>query len=179
VAISASSPAAVPVAADDRDERIQALFEQNYRGLSRLAYLIVGDSVQAEEIVMDAFLRTFASWRRIRDLDRADAYLRRAVVNLSRTRVRRKRTEERSAPTGGVATTGWNVESHEAARQIWDAVRSLPHRQRAAVILRYYQDLPEAEIAAALKCSVGTVKSQLSKARASLSRALEDEGDES
>jgi RNA polymerase sigma-70 factor (sigma-E family) len=166
------------LAAEDRDERIQALFEEHYRGLCRLAYLIVGDTVQAEEIVMDAFLRTFASWRRIRDLDRADAYLRRAVVNLSRTRVRRRRTEERSAPTGGVATTGWNVESHEAARHVWDAVRSLPHRQRAAVILRYYQDLPEAEIAATLKCSVGTVKSQLSKARASLSRALEYEGDE-
>ena len=81
MAISASSPAAVPVAADDRDQRIRALFGEHYPGLCRLAYLIVGDAALAEEIVMDAFLRTFASWRRIRDLDRADAYLRRAVVN--------------------------------------------------------------------------------------------------
>jgi RNA polymerase sigma-70 factor (sigma-E family) len=166
------------LATEDRDERIQALFEQHYQGLCRLAYLIVGDSVQAEEIVMDAFLRTFASWRRIRDLNRADAYLRRAVVNMSRTRLRRRHTEERSALASGLGPAGWDVDSHEAARRVWDAVRSLPHRQRAAVILRYYEDLPEAEIAATLRCSLGTVKSQLSKARASLSRALEDEGDQ-
>jgi RNA polymerase sigma-70 factor (sigma-E family) len=159
----------VPVAADDRDERIRALFKEHYKGLCRLAYLITGDEAQAEELVMDAFMRTFAGWRRIRDLDRADAYLRRAVVNLSRSRLRRLQTESRppqlrNAPTEPDA---------DDARMVWDAVRALPHRQRAAVVLRYYEDLPEAEIADALGCSVGTVKSQLSKARAALALALE------
>lgn len=168
MAISASC-ATVPVAADDRDQRIRALFEEHYAGLCRLAYLITGDAAQAEELVMDAFMRTFASWRRIRDLDRADAYLRRTVVNLSRSRLRRQRTEERSPQL----TETQAVSDADDARVGWDAVRTLPHRQRAAVVLRYYQDLPESEIADALGCSVGTVKSQLSKARASLAITLE------
>jgi RNA polymerase sigma-70 factor (sigma-E family) len=173
VAISASSPAAAPVASDDRDERIRALFEEHYAGLCRLAYLIVGDAAQAEELVMDAFLRTFAGWRRIRDLDRADSYLRRAVVNLSRSTNRRRHTEERAVVTDQ-STIAFSLEADlDDARIVWDAVRALPHRQRAAVVLRYYQDLPEVEIADALGCSVGTVKSQLFKARASLSHALQ------
>jgi RNA polymerase sigma-70 factor (sigma-E family) len=167
VAISASAPAAL--AADDRDERIKALFEEHYAGLCRLAYLITGDEAQAEELVMDAFMRTFAGWRRIRDLDRADAYLRRTVVNLSRSRLRRLRTKERSLDFVPTPTAS----DPDDARVVWDAVRSLPTRQRAAVVLRYYEDLPEAEIASALGCSVGTVKSQLSKARTTLARTLE------
>src|SRR5690348_16236384 len=98
--MSVSSPGAVPVPADDtndRDARIRALFEEQYAGLCRLAYLITGDRAHAEELVMDAFLKTFAGWRRIRDLDKADRYLRRAVVNLSRSKNRRRLTEERSA----------------------------------------------------------------------------------
>jgi RNA polymerase sigma-70 factor (sigma-E family) len=172
VAISASPPATVPVAADDRDdrdERIQALFQEHYAGLCRLAYLITGDQALAEELVMDAFMRTFAGWRRIRDLDRADAYLRRAVVNLSRSRLRRRQTESQSPPFRAAP----KEPDADDARVVWDAVRALPHRQRAAVVLRYYEDLPEVEIADALGCSVGTVKSQLSKARSALARALE------
>ena len=175
MAISASS-ATVPVAADDaldRDQRIRALFEEQYAGLCRLAYLITGDQSQAEELVMDAFLRTLAGWWRIRDLDRADRYLRRAVVNLSRSQNRRRHTADRSGladqPTMVFSTNA----DPEDARVVWDAVRSLPQRQRAAVVLRYYEDLSEADIADTLGCSVGTVKSQLSKARASLARALE------
>jgi RNA polymerase sigma-70 factor (sigma-E family) len=164
------------VVAEDREERIQALFEAHYPGLCRLASLIVGDRVQAEEVVMDAFLRTFASWRRIRDLDRVEAYLRRAVVNISRSRLRRRRTEER--PAGAPASRGsWDPDRREGDRVVQEAVLRLPHRQRAAVVLRYYEDLPEADIAHALGCSVGTVKSQLAKARATLGRALAAEGD--
>jgi RNA polymerase sigma-70 factor (sigma-E family) len=176
VAISASPAAAVPVPADsaaDRDERIRTLFEDHYAGLCRLAYLIVGDGAQAEELVMDAFVRTFVGWRRIRDLDNADRYLRRAVVNLSRSRNRRRQTEERSA-LEDPPTMAFSLDADpEDARVVWDAVRALPHRQRAAVVLRYYEDLPEADIADTLGCSVGTVKSQLSKARASLAHALQ------
>lgn len=171
MAITAPSSAPPIVAADDRDERIRELFDEHYGGLCRLAYLIVGDEPQAEELVMDAFVRTFAGWRRIRDLDRADAYLRRAVVNLSRSRVRRRHIEQRS-PRSDPMTTSFSTDVDDA-RVVLDAVRALPHRQRAAVVLRYYQDLPEAEIADALGCSLGTVKSQLSKARASLADALQ------
>jgi len=166
---------AVGVEGGDRDERIADLFDAHYAGFCRLAYLIVGDRAVAEEVVMDTFVGTFVGWRRIRDLDRCEAYLRRGVVNLSRSRSRRRRVEERSnaatwhapAPAGG-----WDPETHANDSVIWDAVRALPERQRATVALRYYADLSEADIAGALGCSPGTVKSQLAKARATLKRAL-------
>jgi DNA-directed RNA polymerase specialized sigma24 family protein len=98
VALSVPDVGIPPVAADEdsRDQRFAELFDHQYPGLCRLAFLIVGDRMQAEEVVMDAFARTFASWGRMRRLDRSEAYLRRAVVNLSRTRARRRQTEERS-----------------------------------------------------------------------------------
>jgi RNA polymerase sigma-70 factor (sigma-E family) len=159
----------------ERDRRVGDLFDHHYPGLCRLAYLIVGDRVQAEEVVMDAFMRTFASWGRIRDLDHSEAYLRRAVVNLSRTRARRLHTEERS--NAAVARQPLKQPGAETERKliVWEAVKCLPDRQRAAVVLRYYEDLPEADIADVLGCTVGTVKSQLSKARAALARALDEE----
>jgi RNA polymerase sigma-70 factor (sigma-E family) len=175
------------MAADDRDARVAALFHDHYAGLCRLAYLIVGERVAAEEVVMDAFLQTFVSWRRIRDLDRAPAYLRRAVVNRSRSRTRRRHIEDRSnavvgtrpdgAGAGASSSQAWDAERHETGRVVGDAVRRLPHRQRAAVVLRYYADLSEGDIADTLGCSTGTVKSQLAKARTSLARMLDDEGD--
>ena len=167
-----------------RDEQISALFDAHYGRLRDLAYLILGDRNLAEEMVMEAFMKTFTGWGRIRDLDRADAYLKRAVVNLCRSRIRRKvvearsnaityRREERKAPD-------WDPDVHEESRELWTAVRALPVRQRACIILRYVEDLPEGDIAEILECSVGTVRSQMSRARRKLEIALQDvlvEGD--
>jgi RNA polymerase sigma-70 factor (sigma-E family) len=159
-----------------RDREIAALFDRHYGPMCRLAYVILGDAAIAEELVMEAFLKTFSGWWRIRDRARIDAYLRRAVVNLCRSRIRRKAIEARVNATlhsrEQVTTPAWDPERHETGRLVWQAVQTLPERQRAAVVLRYFEDLPEAEIAEALQCSVGTVKSQLSKARAKLERAL-------
>jgi RNA polymerase sigma-70 factor (sigma-E family) len=159
----------------ERDQEVAALFNRHYTPLCRLAYVILGDAATAEEVVMEALLKTFAGWRRIRDVDRVDAYLRRSVVNLCRSKIRRKMIEarvnaathqqERPAPE-------WDPERHETARAVWQAVRTLPTRQRACVVLFYFEDLPEARIADVLECSIGTVKSQLSKARAKLEREL-------
>jgi RNA polymerase sigma-70 factor (sigma-E family) len=162
----------------DPERGVAALFDRNYASLCRLAYVILGDVQLSEEIVMDALLKTYTAWGRIRDPARSDAYLRRAVVNLCRSKIRRKmiearvnrvsyEREERRAPD-------WDPERHETSRLVWEAVRKLPNRQRAAVVLRYFEDLPEAEIAETLDCSVGTVKSQLSKARSRLERELGD-----
>ena len=159
-----------------RDDAVSDLFDQHYAPLCRLAYVILGDAALAEEIVMDALLKTFTGWGRLRDTERADAYLTRAVVNLCRSKIRRKVIEarvnatvhhrdERKAPD-------WEPERHETSRLVWQRVTELPERQRACVVLRYYQDLPEAEIADIMECSVGTVKSQLSKARAKLEGIL-------
>lgn len=163
----------------ERDRLVGALFDRNYAPMCRLAYVILGDAALAEEIVMEALLKTFTGWRRIREIENSDAYLRRAVVNLCRSKIRRKVIEarvnqvvhhrdERRRPD-------WDPERHETSRLVWDAVKQLPERQRACVVLRYYEDLPEAQIGEILDCSVGTVKSQLAKARAKLERSLGSE----
>lgn len=158
-----------------------AAFRSHYGPLSRLAYLIVGDSVMAEDVVQEAFLRTFAGWHRVREPHRVAIYLRRAVINLSRSRLRSRGVELRA---NALYISGescrpdpTDVESAssmvESASAVVEAVRRLPDRQRSAVLLRYYLDLPEAEIAATLRTTVGTVKSQLFKARRTLGRVLE------
>lgn len=160
-----------------REAQVATLFDEHYTRLRDLAYVILGDRNLAEEIVMEAFLKTFTGWGRIRDLDRADAYLRRAVVNLCRSKIRRKvvearsnaityRRDERKAPD-------WDPEIHEESRELWAAVRGLPPRQRACIVLRYVEDLAEGDIAEILDCSVGTVRSQLSRARRKLETSLE------
>jgi RNA polymerase sigma-70 factor (sigma-E family) len=160
----------------DADAQVERLFATEYAGLCRLATLLVGDRHRGEEIVMEAFLQTFTSWRRLRDPSAAPAYLRRAVVNIARSQLRRRLVEWRA-----------NARSHSAEQtrdelteplhldSVMHAVQTLPSRQRAAVVLRYYADLPEAEIAATLGCSAGTVKSQLAKARKTLAARLNEE----
>jgi RNA polymerase sigma-70 factor (sigma-E family) len=154
----------------ETDVTITAVFEAQYTRLCRLAYLLTGDASRAEELVMEAFARSLASWRR-RGPDEPGAYLRRAVVNMCRNRRRRAWLERRHARAEREEAS----EASEPVDHVWAAVRALPPRQRAAVVLRYWDDLPEVAIAAALGCSVGTVKSQLAKAKANLAAALQAE----
>jgi RNA polymerase sigma-70 factor (sigma-E family) len=164
-----------------RDELVEALFDQHYSGLCRLATLLTGDAAAAEEVVQEAFLRTYAGWWRIRQPERAQWYLRAAVVNQCRSRGRRRSSEDRGNrtvwATDGAPPRRWETDDVGETMAVLDAVRSLPRRQREAVVLRYYEDLSEADVAAALGCSVGTVKSQLFKARASLAEQLRDPDD--
>lgn len=161
----------------ERDRQIAALFDEHYDGLCDLAFLIMGDRHMAEEIVMEALLKTFTGWGRIRDKRRSDVYLKRAVVNLCRSKIRRKmievrqnavyrRREERKAPD-------WDPDVHETSREVWAAIKQLPPRQRTAIVLHYVHALPESEIAEIMDCSVGTVRSQLSRARGKLQGMLE------
>lgn len=172
-------PTADAVPADAVPAEVGVLFDRHYTALCRLAALILGDRGRAEEVVMDAFLHTCASWDRIREPARADAYLRRAVVNGAHTLARRHGVERRALALAGARATREpappGVEQWVASAPVVAAVQALPARQRAAVVLRYYADLPEAEIAELLGCAVGTVKSQLAKARASLARRLGEE----
>jgi RNA polymerase sigma-70 factor (sigma-E family) len=156
----------------DAQTAIIAVFEAQYVRFCRLAYLLTGDAGRAEEVVMDAFARSLAAWR-TRAPGQPDAYVRRAVVNLCRNRRRRSWLERRHAR----ARTEDVVMVAEPIDHVWAAVLALPPRQRAAIVLRYWDDLSEAQIAAALGCSPGTVKSQLSKARATLSGVLGVEED--
>lgn len=162
---------------------MEVLYQEHFSGLCRLATLLLGDAAAAEEAVQEAFVRTYAGWWRLRRPERAQWYLRSAVVNQCRSRVRRRITEDRGnravwAADGHVGTAGVpgadadGTDAADQAREVLEAVRALPERQREAVILRYYADLTDAQVAAALGCSTGTVKSQLHKARAALARAL-------
>jgi RNA polymerase sigma-70 factor (sigma-E family) len=160
----------------DADERVERLFASEYAGLCRLATLLVGDRHRGEEIVMEAFLQTFTSWRRLRDPDAAPAYLRRAVVNIARSQLRRRIVEWRANARSHSAEQTRDARSEPLHLDpVLLAVQALPSRQRAAVVLRYYADLPEAEIAETLGCSAGTVKSQLAKARKTLAARLAEE----
>jgi len=164
---------------------IATLFEQHYVALCRTARLLVDDPGRAEELVQDAFARTIANRGAVRDPSAAPAYLRRALVHACRSELRRRRVERRI----GVASGGSPLDASIAGQECTDsaedaagetgtvlrALRALPPRQRETVVLRYYADLDEAAIAAAMGCSTGTVKSQLSKARAHLAALLADE----
>src|SRR5690606_6703786 len=118
----------------------------------RLAFLLVGDEAVAEELVQDAFLRVHGRWEQ--GIDHPKAYLRTAVVNACRSwgrRASRERDHHRR-----------RLEAVEdppfAADELGDVLDRLPHRQRAAIVLRFYEDLPEAEIAAAIGCRPNTVR---------------------
>jgi RNA polymerase sigma-70 factor (sigma-E family) len=154
-----------------KNDLLEAVFAEHYGGFCRLATLLLGDAAGAEEVVQEAFLRTFSSWWRVRQPDRARWYVRAAVVNLCRSRLRRRGTEEAGNRASWRDPAEW-TDPVDDALVVLDAVRTLPPRQRETVVLRYYEDLTERDVAAALGCSVGTVKSQLARARASLARTL-------
>ena len=150
---------------------IDALFVHEYSGLARLAFLLTGDRSAAEELTMETFARALASWRRVGSMDRPDLYLRRIVVNLCSSNLKRRAVEHR-ANARASAQLRDVAPSPVPEPAITRAVQELPVRQRACVVLRYYEDRSEAEMAEILRCSVGTVKSQLAKAREKLEQEL-------
>ncbi len=145
--------------------------------LHRAAYLMVGDVSLAQDLVQEALTRTYVAWPRLRDTSKAEAYTRKAITTTAISWFRRKSWGER--PTDRVDDRG--AAGHEdgvAQHQwLWQAMLSLPVRQRAAVVLRYYEDLTEAQTAEAMGCAVGTVKSQVSAALSTLRERLGDDAD--
>jgi RNA polymerase sigma-70 factor, ECF subfamily len=163
-----------------RDEELAVLFRQHYVALYRLAYLLLRDAGLAEEVVMDSFVKTFSGWGRLRDTERAPVYLRRTVINTARSKIRRQVIEGRATDRFKRMNPPLVAEPQLGIEQsrIWELVRALPVRQRACVVLRYFEDLSEAQIAEMLECSVGTVKSQLSRARVRLQKAFDASAEE-
>ncbi|HEU0129733.1 MAG TPA: SigE family RNA polymerase sigma factor [Mycobacteriales bacterium] len=161
--------------AGDGDTELVELYRAHYRSLVRLAALLLDDVGTSEEVVQDAYIRMHGAWGRIKDPDRALAYLRTTVVNLSRSRMRRRQVAERHAPrlrpetvvVDDFAVTGAERDA------VMGALRALPPKQREALVLRFYGDLSEAEIATAMGCSQGAVKSHLHRGKAALARHLE------
>jgi RNA polymerase sigma-70 factor (sigma-E family) len=130
----------------------------------RLAYLLTGDRALAEDLAQEAFVRFVARLHYIRDHHAVDAYLRRTIVNLSRNYFRRRAVErsflERQAGQRQPEHLEPDVSMHQAMRA---ALLALPVRQRAAIVLRYYEDLPETQIADILRCRPATVRSLVSR----------------
>ena len=164
------------VAPTAAEERLTELYIAHYRELVRLAAFLTGDRDNAEEVVQDAYVSVHGSWRRLRELDKAEAYLRTAVVNASRSRLRRRQVAQRHRPEPqrDMASAESFAVEHAQREVVLEALRALPRRQREAVVLRYYGDLSEAQTAAAMGCSTGAVKSHTSRAMAALRPLLED-----
>jgi len=143
--------------------------------LKRLAFLLTGDLDQAEDLLQSAYAKAMPHWGKVRGYDVPDAYMRRVMYSIRTSWWRRSRGREVSVPEPperAVATAGVD-DAVVDTQALLDALRSLPDRQRAAVVLRHWCDLSEAETAETMGCSLGTVKSTTSKGLASLRAALD------
>jgi RNA polymerase sigma-70 factor (sigma-E family) len=146
----------------DDSEDFSAFATSRWPGLVRLAFGLTGDRWLAEDIAQTALARAYVAWRRVSRADDPDAYLRRILLNASNRRFRRHRVTEQPGDPPETPVEG-------PADLVGErALRQLPPRQRAVIVLRYWQDLTDAQIAATLGCSPGTVRSQLSRALAKL-----------
>ncbi len=146
--------------------------------LYRYAYLLTGNHADAEDIAQQTLIKAHRSWSRIKDSDSPTAYLRRMLTNtyLSQRRPMKRRLEllTDAPPESGHPAVG----GPEERMALWPHVKSLPPRQRAVIVLRYYEDLSEQEIADALDCSRGNVKSTAHHALKALRSALDTDGRE-
>src|SRR5579862_2757680 len=145
-------------------------------GLLRSAFLIVGDLQEAEDLVQETLFRVARRWSKVRRMDFPDAYARRILVNLAlrgRPKRSRRRAELNETQPGDLAAPL----PFDRQDELHAALASLPPRQRAVLVLRYFLNLPEAEVAAALECSLGTVKSTASRGLARLEKNLRPPND--
>ena len=158
-------------------QAVTALYERHALGLTRLAFLMLGDRQTAEDVVQEAFCGLYRAWDRLPDHARALGYVRSSVLNGSRSALRRSRRVPRAVAVEAAAAASAEdaVLAGERQRETVAALRRLPPRQREAVVLRYFADLPEQETAAAMGVSRGTVKSTTSRALAALARMLQEE----
>jgi len=160
----------------DQGGRLGELYVRHADDAVRLAYLLTGDRALAEDVVQDAFVRLAGRLVHLRDPAAFPAYLRRTVVNLTNSHFRRKRVErsylarERTAvrpETGSVDL--------DARSDLWASLQRLSPRQRAAIVLRFYEDLSEQRVAELLNCRPGTVKSLVSRGLETLRQEIRHE----
>jgi RNA polymerase sigma-70 factor (sigma-E family) len=159
------------VASDTRSQgRLTELYVRHGPAAQRLAFLLTGDGARAEDLVQEAFVRVVGRFGHLRVPDAFEAYLRRTIVNLHTSTLRRARLErawlERER---GAATPAMDLMPDVGAREeLWRAVLELPPRQRAAVVLRFYEDLAERETAEVLRCSRAAAKALVARAMETL-----------
>lgn len=165
------------MATDDeaRDEQFSSFVAESSPALMRFAFLTAGNHDDAQELVQHALVKVYSSWDKIRDKEALEAYTKRIITRERVTLWRRwRQREDPRASRDGWAEGTVRQPDVETQQVLWERLRSLGARQRVAVVLRYYEDLSEAEIAEAMGCSVGTVKSQLSRALVKLRSSIGD-----
>jgi RNA polymerase sigma-70 factor (sigma-E family) len=163
--VTSDEPGTAPATAtaDDWPPELAALYRERRPALVRVAYLLTSDAGAAEEIVQEAVIAVRRRWT---DVEEPGAYLRTAVVNGSRSWLRRQRTRRRHRPEPAPVT-------ELGADELWDALAVLRARERAAIVLRFYEDLAEDEIAAVLDCRPATVRSLVHRGLARLRKEIE------
>jgi len=157
------------------DRAVLELYAEHYRSLVHLAAALVRDIPTAEKVVQDAFVAMHGGWQRLRDADKALAYLRQAVVNRCRSVLRHRAVVGPSLQKGPPDRPGAAHDTLVPLEQhsVRAALRDLPERQREAIVLRYYADLSEEEIAAAMGISRGAARSHTVRGMSALREALE------
>ena len=165
------APAAADAAPRAR-QAVTALYQAHALGLTRLAVVMLSDRAAAEDVVQEAFCGLYRRWNQLSDTDKALSYVRSSVINGCRSALRKRRLPPglRWEPAGESAESA--VLISEEHREVLAAMRRLPVRQREAVVLRFYLDLGEEEIAASMRVTRGTVKSTTSRALAALGKML-------
>src|SRR2546423_3347521 len=159
--------------------RLGELYLRHADDAVRLAYLLTGDQALAEDLVQDAFVRLAGRLAHLRDPGAFHAYLRRTVVNLSNSYFRRRKVErayvERAKSAAAPRADQGSGPAVEDREDLWRALTHLSARQRAAIVLRFYEDLPERQVAELLRCRPGTVKSLLSRGLETLRQEVRGE----
>jgi RNA polymerase sigma-70 factor (sigma-E family) len=157
------------VVAVDRDTDFTAYLEARQARLLRTAYLLTGDLHQAEDLLQTSLAKLYLAWDRVNDRASVDAYVRRIMVNELNS-IWRRPWRRREITTDVVPERAPVHDRYDegVAAAVWDVVQTLPRRARAVIVLRYYEQLSEAETAEVLGIAVGTVKSQTSRALAAL-----------
>ncbi|MGW6911873.1 MULTISPECIES: SigE family RNA polymerase sigma factor [unclassified Streptomyces] len=151
------------------EAQFQEFVRARWSHLVRTAYLLTGDAHHAEDLTQTALAKAYRSWRRVARADNPEAYVRRMLVSCNSDRFRKRRVAERLTdvpPEVAGRDAGYAGVDERGA--LLGALAQLPPKQRAVVVMRYWEDLSEAEVADVLGCSVGTVKSQASKGLAKL-----------
>ena len=155
--------------AGSRDQEFAAYMQARQPSLLRTAYLLTGDRHAAEDLVQTALAKLYLAWDKVQRQDSLDGYVRRIMVNENNSLWRRG-WKKREHVTDELPEPVPHVDQHDDGRSgaLWDLVQTLPKKARAVLVLRYYEELSEAETAEVLGISVGTVKSQTSRALAAL-----------
>ena len=159
----------------DAAKAVTEIYTTHYRSLVRLAVLLVRDVATAEEVVQDSFIAMHGAWRRLRDTEKALSYMRQSVVNRSRSVLRHRMVVDKNAPKPApdMPSAEQGALSLLERSAVIAALRTLPPRQREALVLKFYADLSEAQIATAMGISRGAVKSHTARGVAALRVVLE------